>query len=120
MGLTPEVERLLSAHDWPGNVRELENLVERLTVLHSGEEIRVEHLPETFRETMPEGTSRKFSAVEIPDEGVNLNDLLRRFEGDLIDRALKKTDGVKSDAAALLGLKRTTLVERMKKRSLTG
>ena len=101
---------------WPGNVRELENLVERMTILHAGEEVGFADLPEKFvgRRAAPQPRS----AEDFPEEGVQFNDLVDRYERALIMKALEKSGGVKNRAAGLLNIKRTTLVEKMKKKGM--
>ncbi len=117
-------ERLLG-YDWPGNVRELKNVIERVAILVPGDTIYVSDLPDKFRKASDPVPRRKTgSAVQhnsaekdtnIPDDGIDLNDLIGNMERDLICKALEKTEGVKSKAATLLGLNRTTLIEKMKK-----
>ena len=111
--------QVLSAYNWPGNVRELENLVERMAILHAEGEIGVERLPEKFTGLTPVTSSTAGSVrMEIPEEGIDFNTLVSEYEIALIQKALEKADGVKNKAAALLNIKRTTLVEKMKKRGL--
>jgi len=108
------LQRLIEYH-WPGNVRELENLMERLVILTEGEIIEEKDLPEHIRATpsVSDLTPGKF-----PAEGFSLPRALREFERDLILRALEISGGVKSRAAKLLGIKRTTLIEKMKRLGL--
>ncbi len=120
---SPEVMSCFGRYEWPGNVRELKNLVERLTILVSSSVARLSDLPEKFQqgrlfdaERTGDGRSAPQPAgVEIPDEGVDLNSMVDTMERNLILRALEKTAGVRSRAATLLGLNRTTLIEKMKK-----
>jgi len=110
----PALERLL-AHDWPGNVRELENLVERLVILRGEGEIGVEDLPPPF------GSGRApvhTDAPRLPATGMPFNEVVDRFETDLILQALQQTNWNKQRAAQLLGLNRTTLLEKIKKKGL--
>jgi DNA-binding NtrC family response regulator len=106
----------LMSYAWPGNVRELENLVERMTILHPDQEVGLEDLPEKFSglRRMPEPEQ----AGEIPDEGIDFNTLVDQYERRLIEKALEKSGGVKNQAANLLHIKRTTLVEKMKKKAM--
>jgi DNA-binding NtrC family response regulator len=106
----------LMAYEWPGNVRELENLVERMTILHPDKEIVAEDLPEKF--TGLKRAARPEPVEEIPEEGIDFNELVDRYERRLIERALEKAGGVKNQAANLLRIKRTTLVEKMKKKGM--
>ncbi|MFH0793464.1 MAG: helix-turn-helix domain-containing protein, partial [bacterium] len=105
----------LRKYSWPGNVRELENLIERLTILHGEGEIGVENLPDRIRAL---GTGPSVSLDHFPEEGVNLNKLLEEYEDNLIVQAMKKAKGVKNQAAKLLNINRTTLVEKLKKKNL--
>jgi DNA-binding NtrC family response regulator len=111
--LTPGVLELLCRHDWPGNVRELENLVERLVILTEGEVIDLADLPEKFQAATPVA-----SLEELPGEGLDLNAALQSLERRLIFQALQKSNWVKSQAARLLRLNRTTLLEKMKKQHI--
>ncbi len=110
--VSQEAMRHLMAYDWPGNVRQLENIVERLLALTPGRrQIEASDLPpEVLRaDTPPE------AAAWLPEHGLSLEDYLRTVERALIRRALDRTQGNKRKAAELLGLKRTTLVEKLKR-----
>jgi two-component system, NtrC family, response regulator AtoC len=102
----------LWSYDWPGNVRELENLVERMVILCDGKTIEASLLP-------PNIASATSPADEVPvtldKEGLNLNTLVRKLEGRLINQALKQTEGNKQAAARLLGLKRTTFAAKLRR-----
>jgi len=108
------LERLLG-HDWPGNVRELENLIERLVILRGEGEIRLDDLPPPFG---PGRTPLRAEPPRIPMAGIPFNDVVDRFETDLIRQALEQTHWNKQRAAQLLGLNRTTLLEKIKKKGL--
>ena len=112
--LTEAALKRLAQYPWPGNVRELMNLVERLTILHAGQSVDAQHLPEKYRYAGDAGSAETV-AVGLPDEGVDLKDHIARMETQLIQEALDRENGVVAKAAALLGLQRTTLVEKMKK-----
>jgi nitrogen regulation protein NR(I) len=110
----------LMAYAWPGNVRELENLIERMIVLKKDDVLDVKDLP-----TKVAGASVLVSAIEsengqfdIPENGILFKKAVDDFESKLIIGALKKTGGNKNKAASLLGLNRTTLVEKIKKKRL--
>jgi len=102
---------LLCRYDWPGNVRELENLMERVTVLRGGGDLDVDDLPEAIRRP----PSPEFEA----DHGANGDSDFRAsvdaYQTKLIIEALKRTGNNKKEAAELLGLNRTTLIEKIKK-----
>ncbi len=90
----------------------LRNLVERLVILNESGIIDEDELPEKIRRR---GTPYMVPKVDIPEEGVSLKLVVDNFERDLILQALERTDWVKKQAAKLLGMNRTTLVEKMKK-----
>jgi len=116
--LSPEVLSLLENYYYPGNVRELENIIERAVVIAPTDEITVECLrpevrnPELARKMIldSEGTSEE---IDI-SRGINFYNEVRRFETDLIRRALDQTAGHQSRAARLLGLNATTLNSKIK------
>ncbi|PKG75916.1 sigma-54-dependent Fis family transcriptional regulator [Shewanella sp. Choline-02u-19] len=134
----------LKEHAWSGNVRELSNLVERLTILYPGGLVDVNDLPIKYRhidvpeyciEVSEEELERDALASifnddepidipesrfpsELPPEGVNLKDLLAELEIDMIRQALDQQDNVVARAAEMLGIRRTTLVEKMRKYGL--
>jgi transcriptional regulator with PAS, ATPase and Fis domain len=107
--IAPEALEALVAYAWPGNVRELESVVERTLLLAEGEVIRLEDLPATVRMRGRAGGGG--IPVEIPDGGLDLDDL----ERTLILRALEKSGGNVTRAARLLGLTRRTLQYRLEK-----
>jgi DNA-binding NtrC family response regulator len=103
-------------HDWPGNVRELENLIERLLVLRGQGEVALADLPPALRAG---GSALAASPAErLPQTGVAFHEVVDRFEADLIREALERTHWNKNQAARLLGLNRTTLLEKIKKKGL--
>jgi transcriptional regulator with GAF, ATPase, and Fis domain len=119
-GISPKAMKMLVEYDWPGNVRELENLIERLVILKGGGVIGPSDLPDRFHGGV-EARSGVFSCheevggVEIPEEGVDFKAMVEKFEKDLVVQALRQSDWVKSRAAQLLSIKRTTLIEKMKR-----
>jgi two-component system response regulator AtoC len=113
----PEVSqsamRALMAYHWPGNVRQLENAMERVVALSSGRtEVMSTDLPPEIQAT-PQSASPPF--VEFPEDGLDLPYYLASIERDLIRRALDRTGGNRNKAADLLRIKRTTLVEKLKR-----
>ena len=108
-----EVAKCLASYDWPGNVSELENLIERLVAVKDGGWVGVADLPTRYLPTRASGTG---CFVELPKDGVDLRVFLAGIENSLIDQALSRTGGNRNRAAALLGIKRTTLIEKLKKR----
>jgi len=105
--------RALMAYGWPGNVRQLENAVERAVALGVGRnEIDITDLPPEIQ-SLPQPTSTPF--VDFPEEGLDLPAYLSSIERDLIRRSLERTGGNRNKAAELLKIKRTTLVEKLKR-----
>jgi DNA-binding NtrC family response regulator len=113
--IAPEVMEVLTRYEWPGNVRELENLIERLAILAEGDRIGLDDLPEKY---LHGKVAVIGGALEVPDEGVDFNAMVGDFENKLISAAMIKARGNKNAAAKLLNLKRTTLVEKIKKKDL--
>jgi DNA-binding NtrC family response regulator len=105
--------RTLMAYQWPGNVRQLENAVERAIALGGGrKEIDIVDLPP---EVQTEQRSAAALSVELPEEGLDLPAHLATVERDLVHRALDRTGGNRNKAADLLRIKRTTLVEKLRR-----
>jgi len=113
VSVTEEAMVHLWEYDWPGNVRELENLVERMVVLSDDGVIRVESLPPNIRSFI---SDKKIPRPTLTEEGIDLNQAVEEFEYRLIDEALRRTKGNKQAAARLLGLKRTTLVAKLRRK----
>lgn len=109
---------LMTSYRWPGNVRELENVVERLAILSDGDIIEPNNLPEYIAEEVAIPQGLLLSDLILPTSGVNFNELVDSYESKLISSALCQTGGNKKAAAKLLGLNRTTLVEKIKKKGL--
>jgi DNA-binding NtrC family response regulator len=114
--LSSAAMELLNRYSWPGNVRELENLIERLVILTEGDAVEVEDLPSRFQETLSLGVGGE--SIDFSPEGLNLPQALHELERRLILKALDQSNWVKSRAAQLLHLNRTTLIEKMKKQQI--
>jgi DNA-binding NtrC family response regulator len=110
-GLLPEALVLLLDYPWPGNVRELENVIERAVVLASGPDIGIELLPEPLRR---QGL-RIVPTAALQEGGFSFYETMERFEKEIIVEGLRRVNGVQRRAAALLGLKATTLNEKIKR-----
>jgi transcriptional regulator with GAF, ATPase, and Fis domain len=117
LNLSDDALRVLSSYSWPGNIRELENLIERVAILSDGDEIQSEQLP-NFMHHAPRVSMTHSSDFVLPTFGVDFNALVDDYENKLITTALAQTGGNKKAAAKLLGLNRTTLVEKIKKKGL--
>src|SRR3989339_1759357 len=117
---TEDALSTLIGHNWPGNVRELENLIERLVILKGGSVVKISDLPAKFFQSRPETAITYKSIVQLPNEGLDLKDILSEIEDSLILQALDRTNGNKNQASNLLRLNRTTLIEKMKKKNLGG
>jgi transcriptional regulator with GAF, ATPase, and Fis domain len=124
-GFSRDTLDILCNYEWPGNVRELENLVERLVILKGSGFITPDDLPEKYLSGRPSvqvqirlPVSTLQTGNELPEGGICLNSAVEEFENRLILQALSRTGGNKKEAALLLNLKRTTLIEKLKKKNL--
>jgi DNA-binding NtrC family response regulator len=115
--LAPDVLALLEHYTWPGNVRELENVMERAVVIAPGREVTRQCLPAEITDPQKSFggalSAAGASAIDL-SRGVNFYDEVKRFEVDLIRRALDQTGGHQSRAARLLGMNATTLNSKIK------
>ncbi len=110
----------LATHQWPGNVRELRNFVERAAILHPGETLGSAQVDALL--LRPKAPIIPTAAPPVPVDqatiapaGIDLRAILHDLEGHYIGQALDRTGGVVADAARLLGLQRTTLIEKMRR-----
>ena len=111
--VSQEAMRRLMAYHWPGNVRQLENAIERAVAFSAGRShidivdlpAEVQHIPEAV---VP-------ASVTLPEEGIDLGAYIGNIERELIQLSLERTGGNKGQAARLLNLNRTTLVEKLKR-----
>jgi DNA-binding NtrC family response regulator len=115
-GFSHDAMDLLIHYNWPGNVRELENLVERLAILRGAGQVEAHDLPDRYRTAR--GPSLNAEEIMIPDSGMDFNSAVDAYENALITKALEKTGWNRNQAAMLLKLNRTTLVEKIKKKGL--
>ena len=134
--LTPGAISALCHYPWPGNVRELANLMERLVIMFPYGVVDVRDLPEKFRnmeggmeeeaedldfeplETTLIGSAADLDLPRLPRSGIDLKEHLTHLELSLIKQALDEADGVVAHAAKRLRMRRTTLVEKMRKYGL--
>jgi DNA-binding NtrC family response regulator len=107
----PETLEILQGYHWPGNVRQLENTVERAVILSSD---RQTLYPADFSLPRASQPQRTAAAVTVPETGLDLQQTVERLERTLIDQAMRRAGGNKSQAADMLGMKRTTLTAKMK------
>lgn len=137
---SPRAVASLLHYTWRGNVRELENLIQHMSVLYGGREVLLADLPEKFHnvvipeedealappleDTQPilprEESNSSLPQLAWKDGQVDFNELINDFETQLIVQAMKLTEGNKKEAARLLNLKRTTLLEKIKKKDIEG
>ncbi|MCC5793117.1 MAG: sigma-54-dependent Fis family transcriptional regulator [Chromatiales bacterium] len=127
VSLTPGALRILRHHSWPGNTRELANLMERLCVLYPGGSVDIHQLPTRYTASAPLRESDRKAVndsrqsgplpqdFDIDPDSMPLKDYLERIEISLIRRALHDAGGVVSAAATRLGMRRTTLTEKLKR-----
>jgi len=113
--ISDEALEIFMYYSWPGNVRELKNLIERLVVLSESAEITPKDLPKKLKtikqpEILP--------GIGAPGEGVDFNTAVTKYEKTLIINALEKTNWIKNKAADFLQIKRTTLVEKIKRHKI--
>ena len=141
---------ILQEYEWRGNVRELENLVQHMSILYSGQPIHPHHLPEKYtrnidlenvqiteNSNIPASISEfdssleraellsmpslpPYPTIDFNNGPIDFNELINEFEKELIVKAMKQSSGNKKEAARILCLKRTTLLEKIKKKELTG
>jgi len=105
----------MMAYEWPGNVRELENVIKRLTILSEGPVVNIDDLPENIQDV--NGSIHPDETVILGND-LNLNDAVQDYEKRIILEALEKSNWVKSKAAKLLNINRTTLVAKIKKQNI--
>jgi sigma-54 specific flagellar transcriptional regulator A len=116
----------LSQYPWPGNIRELSNLIQRLAILHPNASVSIQDLPQKFTQSASptnQTLDPRNSALAVKGatddivlhHGFNLRDHITQIELRYIHKALSETGGVVAHAAAKLGMRRTTLVEKMRK-----
>ena len=141
VSLTSRAIAVLMQHHWPGNVRELSNLIERLAIISPEASVDAADLPEKFQAyEVPEGVQIVLpeqdidivrpaerealakpipgttnTAVQLPEQGIDLKEYLTDLENELIRQALEECNGVVAHAAKLLNMRRTTLVEKLRK-----
>jgi two-component system response regulator PilR (NtrC family) len=110
--VSQDAMRRMMAYQWPGNVRQLENAVERALALLAGRTtIDVTDLPPEIQAA----AATAVPSLDFPESGVDLPTIVEQIERELIGQALSRTGGNKAAAAGLLNLKRTTLVEKLKR-----
>lgn len=117
MSISRQALEAMEIYDWPGNVRELENAVERLVALTEGESINIADLPDSIGR---QHSSMISFSYELNESGLDLSAAVSEVEAKIISRALSKSGNVKSRAASLLKMNRTTLVEKMKRLGMEG
>ncbi len=115
--LTQDTLRALMNYAWPGNIRQLENAIEHAVALSGAErDVAPRTLPE---EIVQPAASLLLPTVAIPDEGINFTSVVSQLERELILRCLQKTGGNKRQAARLLQLSRTTLIDKLHRLNLS-
>jgi two-component system response regulator PilR (NtrC family) len=115
MTILPDAMTVLTAYGWPGNVRELENVIERAVALTSGDTIGGDNLPPSVRQPP---APRNLPHLEVPPEGLDLEEVVADLEKRLMQDALEKAEGVQTRAAQLLGINFRSFRYRAKKYGL--
>jgi two-component system response regulator AtoC len=115
-GLSPDAVTALKSYPWPGNIRELENLLERLVILKGTGTIGLSDLPSNLRPSPSARVTPLTPLPDLPTDGTDLRAILESVEDRMIAEALERTGGNKNRAAELLGLNRTTLVEKLRRK----
>jgi sigma-54 specific flagellar transcriptional regulator A len=116
--ITISARQKLINYAWPGNIREMINIVERLCIMYPHQEVNVSQLPADITKTrsslldMGEVVMIK---ADLAAASFDLKQHLENIEVCLINQALQKSHGVVANAARILGIRRTTLIEKMKK-----
>jgi transcriptional regulator with GAF, ATPase, and Fis domain len=129
LDMAEETRDILVRYSWPGNVRELENFMERMSILCEGDCIGLADLPDKIlRETgvevpkrvpvIMDGIFHWPELKDLRDHGLGLKEFLDQIEERLLTEALGEVDGIKNKAAEILGIKRTTLIEKLKKKNM--
>ena len=114
MTVSQAAMRSLMTFAWPGNVRQLENAMERAVALSGGRgQVEMSDLPGDIQHASSAGDL--IPGLSLPDEGLDFDTFISRIEHEVIRRALERTGGNKAAAASVLNLKRTTLVEKLKR-----
>lgn len=127
--LTQGAIMALCQYGWPGNVRELANLIERLIIMHPYGVVDIHDLPDKFQIDPPALADKRiplesmmtydpYQVPRLPNEGIDLKEHLTNLECSLIKQALADADGIVAHAANRLKLRRTTLVEKLRKYGL--
>lgn len=130
--LEPETAALLKQYSWPGNVRELENFMERISILCDNNTVQRSDLPpkilqqtqelapkpETSQQATEPTEFRGPCLADLQKSGLGLKEFFEAMEDQLLFEALQQADGIKNKAADLLGIKRTTLIEKLRKKNI--
>ncbi len=112
LSITDDAMVRLWEHSWPGNVRELENLIERVVILAENEAVEVSDLPASLRARRSPSNA---PTLKIEEWGGDLHTVVKNFELGLIADAMSRTGGNKRAAAVLLGVNRTTLIDKLRR-----
>jgi transcriptional regulator with PAS, ATPase and Fis domain len=118
LAITPAAMVCLENYHWPGNVRELENVIERTVTLTEGSAIGRSDLPTNISGSFHEDEEPQISCPRLTEAGLDMPLIISGIERCMIKAAMELSGGVKARAADLLNIKRTTLVEKIKRLSI--
>lgn len=116
-GVTEDAMKILLNYPYPGNIRELENIVERLVTLEMGDWLSMDGLP--YHMMQEQSFKQLATELEIPEEGLDLEGMVEQLERSLLLKALRRTRGVRKQAADLLGISFRSIRYRLEKYDIT-
>jgi DNA-binding NtrC family response regulator len=125
-GFSKEAMDILLNYYWPGNISEIKNIVQRVISFTNKSYIEEKDIPKEFLKENSfifkdkNRKNKNMPKVILNDDGLDLNSIIKTLEEDIIMQALDKTKWNKNKAALLLNIKRTTLVEKLRKKGLLG
>ncbi len=118
VGVSPEAMRMLHDHDWPGNVRQFANTLERAAIFCHGARLSMQDVELAFQRSSGPAAQSPGPGLALPPEGTPLRQAVQDYEKGLILSALKRTNGVQTEAAKLLGVSAKNLWNKLQKHGI--